>query len=140
MAVLQVRAGNIGRICSGEGSGETEMQSVTLSLSPSRGREGGREALVKRKTEARQECCSFQEANALSIDGDGGKCSFKKMRAMLEVLNRRFHSNYYLATKLKFKIAMVGLEELQGEEEIDEKMRLCGEIQGAHLTRKIFTY
>ena len=112
-----------------------ERDQVRLRCSQS---EGGREALVKRKTEARQECCSFQEANALSIDGDGGKCSFKKMRAMLEVLNRRFHSNYYLATKLKFKIAMVGLEDLQGEDEIEEKMRLCGEIQGAHVTQ-IFT-
>ena len=57
------------------------------------------------------------------------------MCAMLKVLNRRFHPNYYLATKLKFKIALVGLEELQGEDEIEEKMRLCGEIQGANLAR-----
>ena len=73
------------------------------------------------------------------MDGEGGKSSFKKMCAMLKVLKRNFHPNYYLATKLKFKIAMVGLEELQGEEEIDEKMRLCGEIQGAHVTQKCCT-
>ena len=76
----------------------------------------------------------FQEANALSIDGDEGKKSFMKMRAMLELLNRKFHQNYYLATKLKFQMAMVGLEELQGEDEIDEKIRVCGEILGAHVS------
>ena len=77
----------------------------------------------------------FQDANALFIDGDGGKKSFKKMCAMLELLNRKFHPNYYLATKLKFQMALVGLEELQGEGEIDEKTRVCGEILGAHVNQ-----
>ena len=77
----------------------------------------------------------FQDANALFIDGDGGKKSFKKMCAMLELLNRKFHANYYLATKLKFQMALVGLEELQGEGEIDEKTRVCGEILGAHVNQ-----
>ena len=71
------------------------------------------------------------ESSADRAGGGGGEKSFQKMCAALKVLKQKFHPNYYLATKLKFKIAMVGQDELQGEDEVKEKLRLCGELQGA---------
>ena len=71
------------------------------------------------------------ESAADGTGGGAGEKSFQKMCAVLKVLNEKFHPNYYLTTKLKLKVAMVGLEELQGEDEVKEKLRLCGELQGA---------
>jgi hypothetical protein len=69
-----------------------------------------------------------QEAEEIAKEEKGAEKNFKKLSAVIQLLEKQFHTNYHITSKLKFKAVMIEDVGWDDEEDVALRIRFGNEL------------